>query len=81
MSAKITITGARSGKLRKNDRYYSFEIETGGSANAPNDRSGHTCHLPFVSLDPLEQAFAAVLTRSQKRRAGVAPSSFLTMLE
>ena len=70
MSAKITITGARSGKLRKNDRYYSFEIETGGSANAPKGLPKAAAavveYTVFVSLKAGRKAGLENATTDQK---------------
>ena len=70
MSAKITITGARSGKLRKNDRYYSFEIETGGSANPPKGlpKAAATVveYTVFISLKAGRKAGLENAPRDQK---------------
>ncbi len=62
MSAKITITGTRSGKLRKNDRYYSFEIETGGSANPPKG-------LPKAAATVVE--YTVYVSLKAGRKAGI----------
>ncbi len=70
MSAKITITGARSGKLRKNDRYYAFEIETGGSANPPKGLPTAAAtvveYTVFVSLKAGRKAGLENAPRDQK---------------
>ena len=67
MSAKITITGARSGKLRKNDRYYSFEIETGGSTNPPKG-------LPTAAATEVEYTVFVSLKAGKKAGLENAPS-------
>ena len=70
MSAKITITGARSGKLRKNDRFYAFEIETGGSANPPKGLPTAAAtvveYTVFVSLKAGRKAGLENAPRDQK---------------
>ena len=70
MSAKITITGVRSGKLRKNDRFYAFEIETGGSANPPKGLPTAAATLVeytvFVSLKAGRKAGLENAPRDQK---------------
>lgn len=35
MGVKITLTGTRTGKIRKTAQYYAFEMEQGGSKSAP----------------------------------------------
>lgn len=69
MGAKITLTGTRAGKIRKTAKYYTFEMELGGSKSAPKGlplASENIQYTVFVSLKAGKKAKLDVAPKDQK---------------
>lgn len=64
MSAKITLTGIRSGKIRKNAQYYAFEMEQGGSKSAPKGLPMPSQKIRFTVFVSLKAGKKAGLDRA-----------------